>query len=262
MTTEYKIASATPERKAGLFYQHQLLIDSRDVDGRDQCRPSALLGHLQEAATLAAEDGGFGRDRLLKEYNAFWMLARMWYRLDRPLHWGEMLTVRTWHRGGKSASMYRDFDLLVGDEPVGEAVSMWVLADLESRKLLRLGEIPALEGTDGGGLCKSMTLARLRLPREMELTERRRMRYSDTDVNGHVNNTRYADFACDALNMERLPEDVFVQSMQLGYTAECRPGETLVLLTAGDGEEYFVKGMDDNGKDRFQVRLTFGQARC
>ena len=112
-----------------LDYKLQVLIDSRDVDGSGVCRPSALLGHLQEAATLAAEHGGFGRARLLEECRGFWMLARMWYQLKRPLLWEEQVTVHTWHRGGKGAMMYRDFDLFAGDEHVGEAVSGWVLAD-------------------------------------------------------------------------------------------------------------------------------------
>lgn len=241
----------------GLYYDHTVLIDSRDVDGRGHCRPSALLGHLQEAATLAAERGGFGRDRLLQECDGFWMLARLWYRLERPLRWDETVTIRTWHRGGKTALMYRDFDIWAGEEKVGEAVSGWVLADVSTRKLLRLGNISALENTDGGDLCKDILLSKLRLPKEMERVERRKMRYSDTDINGHVNNTRYADFACDALGMEQLPEGVFLSSMQLGYTAECRAGEEVTLLKSGSGLDYFVKGVDDDGKARFEVHVAF-----
>ena len=90
--------------------------------------PPPCWDYLQEAATLAAEDGGFGREIMTLEYHAFWMLARIWYRLDRPLRWEEKVTVRTWHRGSKTALMYRDFDLLAGGVPVGEAVSAWVLA--------------------------------------------------------------------------------------------------------------------------------------
>ena len=121
----------------GQFFEYEMTVDSRDVDGWGRCRPSAVLGYLQEAATLAAEDGGFGREKTL-EYHAFWMLARIWFRLDRPLRWEEKVTVRTWHRGSKTALMYRDFDLLAGGVPVGEAVSAWVLAGVEDRKLLRL----------------------------------------------------------------------------------------------------------------------------
>ena len=243
----------------GLFYQHRQLIDSRDVDGQAHCRPSALLGHLQEAATLAAEAGGFGRERLLEEHRAFWMLARMWFELKRPLLWGEEVSVRTWHRGGKSALMYRDFDILVDGETVGQAVSAWVLADLDSHRLLRLSTVSALEGTDGGSLCKEKTLAKIKLPPAMEAAERRRMRYSDTDINGHVNNTRYADFACDVLEMERRARGVFVSSMQLGYTAECRAGEEVTLKKGGEGESFFVQGVDNAGKSRFEVQVNFGK---
>ena len=189
------------------------------------------------------------------------MLARMWYRLERPLRWGEALTIRTWHRGAKSALMYRDFDLFVGEEQVGEAVSGWVLADLDSRKLLRLGSVAVLEGTDGGELCKTKTLNKVRLPGEMTFAERRKMRYSDTDINTHVNNTRYADFACDALEMERCPSDWYLAEMQLGYVAECRPGEEIDLLVGGEGDTRFVHGVDDQGKSRFEVRMTFAKTR-
>ncbi len=244
--------------KREVWSRYLVSIDSRDVDGHGRCRPSALLGHLQEAATLAAEEGGFGRDWMLKENRAFWMLSRMWFHLDRPLSWGEQLTIQTWHRGGKSALMYRDFDLLVDGAPVGEAVSAWVLADLDSHKLLRLSSIPCLENTTGGSRCKDRLLRKLRMPQDMEKTERRRMRYSDTDINAHVNNTRYADFACDALGLEQLPRDRFLTEMQLDYLMECRPGETLELYTGGADGERFVSGMDDAGKIRFEVQLNFG----
>ncbi len=240
-----------------LYYDHFVYVDSRDVDGRASCRPSALLGHLQEAATLAAEMGGFGRDVLLRECGGFWMLARMWYRLERPLRWGEELRIRTWHRGGKGAMMYRDFDLFVGDEHVGESVSGWVLADMTSHKLLKLGEISVLKGTEGGELCKEKTLSKVRMPKEMLSAEPRRMRYSDVDINGHVNNTRYADFSCDALEMEKLEENLFVSEMQLGYIAECQAGEVLSMLIGGEGDSHFVKGVDQEGKTRFETKIVF-----
>jgi len=121
-----------------LWYEMTLPIDSRDVDGKGVCKASALLGHLQEAATQAAEHGGFSREVITREHGAFWMLTRVWYRLERPLRWEEELTIRTWHRGGRAATLYRDYDLYVGREPVGECVSAWVLARQSDRQLLRL----------------------------------------------------------------------------------------------------------------------------
>ena len=112
----------------GQFFEYEMTVDSRDVDGWGRCRPSAVLGYLQEAATLAAEDGGFGREKTL-EYHAFWMLARIWFRLDRPLRWEEKVTVRTWHRGSKTALMYRDFDLLAGGASLISAAIMTLMVN-------------------------------------------------------------------------------------------------------------------------------------
>ena len=81
-----------------LSYECRQLIDSRDVDETGFCKASALLGHMQEAATQAAEGSAFGRDALLHSRNAFWMLTRIFFRLRRPLRWEEEITLRTWHR--------------------------------------------------------------------------------------------------------------------------------------------------------------------
>ena len=155
--------------------------------------------------------------------------------------------------------MYRDYDILANGQPVGESVSAWVLASLDSHKLVRLSAIPELEGTGGGALCKSVTLAKLRQPGDLVDVERRPMRYSDSDLNGHVNNTRYADFACDAVGMEALPQDRYLAELRIGYLAECRPGEVLTIQASGLGDSRFVRGVDLEGKPRFETALYFGE---
>ena len=242
------------------YYDYHYKVNTRDTDPFNQCRPSAMLGLLQEAATEAAIALHVSREETLEKYHCFWMLARLWYRLDRPLHWDEALTVRTWHRGGRGASVYRDFDLFVGGVPVGEAVSTWVLADVDTHKLFRLSHVAEFAGSDGGALCKDHLLGKLRLPGNMELAERRRMHYSDADVNRHVNNSKYADFACDALELETLGAGHFVSSLQVGFLAECRPGETIDIYTGRGGETWYAHGCDGAGKSRFDAALTLAPA--
>ena len=54
------------------FFEYEIRLNGLDVDNRGQCKASALLNHLQNAAALAAEDGGFSRDVLVERYGAFW----------------------------------------------------------------------------------------------------------------------------------------------------------------------------------------------
>ena len=143
-----------------VFYERSFRVDS-------------LLGYLQEAATEAACALHVSREEMIDKYHVFWMLARMWYRLDRPLFWDDTVTIRTWHRGDKGASMYRDFDLFRDGERVGEAVSVWVLADLDTHKLFRLSNVMEFRDTTGGELCKDKTLGRLRGPVALHPAEER-----------------------------------------------------------------------------------------
>ena len=85
------------------------------------------------------------------------------------------------------------------------------------------------------------------------------MRYSDTDINGHVNNTRYADFVCDALRLEGLPRSRFLSELQIGYTAESRAGDVLTLEVGEQGGQHFVKGVDEAGKTHFEAAAKFGE---
>lgn len=239
-----------------MIYENTYRVGARDTDPFNQCRPSSLMDFLQEAATEAAVELHVSREEMLRNYNVFWMLARIWYRLDKPLFWNDAITVRTWHRGGKGVSMYRDFDLLRNGEPVGEAVSLWVLADWETRKLFRLSQIREFDSTSGGDRCKKRTLSKLRVPVSLKPAGDRLLRYSDADVNGHVNNVRYADFTCDALELHKLGSNSFVSSLQLGYLKECGPGEIL-RISAGQGENmWYVQGDGEEGNARFDGALT------
>ena len=239
-----------------MYFERGYPIDSRDVDPWNHCKPSGLMGILQEAAVAAACELHASRPEMMEKYNLFWMLARMWYRLDRPLKWNETLSIRTWHRGGSGASSYRDFDLFVDGKPVGEAVSVWVLADADTHRLARMSKIEEFQGTDGGELCKDKSLSRFKLPQEMAAADHRAMHYSDTDINGHVNNVRYADFICDAIRMDQLGQDFYVSALQVDYLAECMAGETITLFTGEQDGLRYVRGADTAGKSRFEGAVT------
>lgn len=238
------------------FYEGQFRVDSRDVDLFNQCRPSALLGILQETATRAALALGASGPEILEKYNCLWMVTRSWVELDAPLRWNDPLTVKTWHRGASGASSYRDFDLFREGRPIGQGVTQWVMVDADSRKLFRMRELAEFQGTGGGELCKSVKLRRIPMPETFDSRVRRDLRYSDTDINGHVNNIHYADFACDSLHLEDLGRGKFVRSLQIDYLNECRAGEAIWVDTAARGDELLARGEGEDGVPRFEFSLA------
>jgi len=238
------------------YYEKNFVVDSRAIDMFQQARPSAILGYLQEAATLASLDLGVSGPQIMEKYNCLWMVSRNWVEMDRPLRWNESFTVRTWHRGAAGASVYRDFDLFKDGRPIGQGVSVWVMVEADAHTLFRMKGLEEFQGTGGGELCKSRRLRGLKFPDAFDGREDRLMRYSETDINGHINNIHYADFACDALHMERRDPDKFVRSFQIDYVGECRAGELVSIDTAVRDGQWFARGMGPDGDERFGFTLT------
>ena len=237
-------------------YETRFRVDSRDVDLFNQCRPSALLGILQEAATQAALELGVSGPEIRRKYNCLWMVTRSWVELDGPIRWNDLLDVKTWHRGASGVSSYRDFDLFREGKPIGQGTTVWVMADVDSRKLFRMKDLAEFRGTDGGERNKSVKLRRIPMPEVFDRRTRRDLRYSDTDINGHVNNVHYADFACDSLHLEELGKGKFVRSLQIGYVNECRAGEAIWVYTAARGDELLARGEGEDGVERFEFALN------
>ena len=54
-----------------MYYEKEYLVDSRDIDPWYHCRPSGLLGALQEAAVEAACALHVSRDETMAKYHCF-----------------------------------------------------------------------------------------------------------------------------------------------------------------------------------------------
>lgn len=241
-----------------LHFETTYTVDSRDLDCFNVCRASAVLGYLQDAAGLAAAQFGATNMEMVRKHGHCWMVARTGFSLERPLVWGDRLTVKTWHRGGDKPLMFRDFALSVDGKSVGQALSIWTLVDLENHSISRPDRFPEFAGTDGGELIRDTKLPKLKLPAQMATAQERVLHYSDTDGNGHVNNTRYADFICDAAALQDAPAGSFVKALHVDYLRECKAEETLSLLVGRGEDGVYVQGLGPQGEARFQGRLTLG----
>lgn len=220
------------------------------------CRPSSVMDFMQEAATEHTVRLGISSEDLARK-GAIWMLARMRYTLFRPIRGGEVLRVKTWGRPPQGAYVLRDFELYVGEERVGEAVSVWVLGDLGDHSLLRAEDI--LMGETWYVPEHPMVKpGKIRMPKDLEEAGERRIGYSETDINGHANNTRYADYACDAIRFEE-HRGRYVQELQITYSAECLAGQSIRMQSKSEKNTYYVRGVDKDGKPHFDIRMELAE---
>lgn len=233
--------------------------DSRFSDLHGYLRASALLGCLQETSVRHAAQLGLDITGMREKQNAFWMLVRLWFALDEPIVSETDFQIRTWYRGTKKASLNRDYDIVVDGKVIGEGTSIWVIASRqEDHHMIRPGHIPELAESSVPAVVKSILPPKIQMPSDMVFVGRRRVRYSDTDMHGHMNNTRYADIACDAAGMAEI-KGAYVREMGLCYQRECFVGEDITVMKAEADDRTYVRGTDRDGKDRFDIYIKLGQ---
>lgn len=221
-------------------------INYSHIDSRGIAKPSFLWNVMQDAATVHAEALHIGP----LDLRILWVLSRIKVRLHRPLLPYERLRCETWCPGIKGVSWYRCFAFFVGDKQVGDAQSMWVTLDPETHRILRPSAFPEAEQylhTARGDLFAPLPKLSCDMVRLHHVHD---VRYSDLDVNNHVNNVRVVELLSDALELQKQPG--YVSELQVNYTAETACGEALSLLTGEANGARYIRGEAD-GKTRFEA---------
>ncbi len=134
--------------------------------------------------------------------------------------------------------------------------SRWVLVDTESRHILRrpTPAIAAVPFADTVDRELSFTLPR---PERPEPLGEQRALYSLCDQNGHINNTRYIDLACDALPLEELTRAP-VAYLCANYHSEIPAGQAFAAERARlENGWYFACSQPQ--KRCFEAFLTFAE---
>ncbi len=227
------------------------LITPADTDRFGLLRPDRLLTIMQDLAGRHAQLLGIGMERMLSAHNSAWMLMRNWFRLSRPLRAGEELRLETWPQPTDALTSNRTFYFYCNGERIGEAFQVWVLVDVDKRRIKRIRDFPEFDAISYTNRPAPIDLRRLRLP---EMTEAGTVRVEpeDIDSNGHMNNARYLRYVMQVL------EDAAVLEAQINYDRECRQGDCLRLQTGGSGAERYVTGQMEDGSLSFESKLILG----
>ena len=119
-----------------------------ECDPHGRLLPRTLCLLLQETAAAHASELGVAVETLL-DRGVAWVLSQLRIAVDRWPAAGETLLIETWPEAASGTRIERRFRLLDGDGKVlGEAITLWLVMDLQRRRPVRLPEyVTATFGT-------------------------------------------------------------------------------------------------------------------
>lgn len=233
-----------------MIHREKINMTVRNCDINGRLRPSALLWMFQDASEVLTERHGAG-PRTMKERGMNWVVARLGCDVERMPMCEETVEMLVWAEKTKLGIFpwqYQVRDL--SGHPIVRGCALWVLSDAKERSMLT-GKVPEIVfGTTCPPDEPYGRLRGLKLP-ELERKSLRRVSYSESDLNGHMNNSHYLDWVCDLPDIS-FHKDHVMKKLVMDFRAETKPGEEVLLEWSCDDSSLYCRG---NGK--FEAAMYF-----
>lgn len=237
------------------IFRKTYTVTDNATDRFDRIRPSMLLFFVQDAATSHCVGLGMDWDSMAAK-GMFWAVTRTKVEILRlPMH-GETVTVETWPMATTRVAYPRATAIYdANGELLARTVSLWVLMDLEKRTMILPGKSNLeFTGADLGTELKPPA----GLPSiNGEAVSARTVRYSDLDINGHLNNCRYLDWVDDLMDSDFHRAHI-LREMVICYIAEAREGQELTQeWTQNDEDHTLLVQFSRDGSRVFSGKLSY-----
>jgi len=219
-------------------YRWQFDVRSYELDAWGHVNNAVYNNYMEEAATRASADAGFGREWYFSQHRA-WVIRNLTIRYLMPLQYGEQVEMRTWVSDFRRIYSHREYDLRrVSDgQPVMRGRARWVYVDLDTIRPVRI----PLEFEDGfqpSGELEDLSVkvkGAQAYPDGHRYTSTRRVQRYELDSAGHVNNSVYLNW------FEQAMYDALACT---GWTVDRLQAAGIMMVQAGHEIDYVMPALD------------------
>jgi acyl-ACP thioesterase len=231
------------------FLTKEFLVNSYLSDFKGKLSIPALFGLFQEVAWEHATLNSFGYEDLLKQ-GYFWALSRIKVQVNRMPLWTETFNLTTWPSGTEGLFALRDYQIRDSNgNNLVSASSSWLVVDIKTRRPQRLDTFKNVMPICTEIRATSGNAERIDLPAGSPIFSSNEVsKISDIDVNGHINNTKYVEWAVNSFPLS-VYKEMNIREVDVNFLAEGFCGEKFSVNNFNlekDGHTIVVTREQDN----------------
>jgi len=208
------------------YHKHNIKVHSYDIDFNSRLNVFSLFNYFQEIAWEHAGILRFGYNDL-SENNQFWVLSRIRVEIERLPRWTEEVTLMTYPRGIDGPFALRDYEVFDAEgNKIISGVSSWLIVNAKTRRPVRPTELDLTNAVNNRSALNVNASKIADVKQTPICIDEFTVKASDIDVNLHVNNTRYVEWAYNTFSLA-YHKDNLLKAVEVNFLAEGKEGNSL-----------------------------------
>lgn len=225
--------------KVGIY---PFTIDAYLCDFRGKATLPMLGNFMLQVATKHAEDRGFGFNSMT-EQKRVWVLSRMVIEISEYPKNDSVINIHTWVSDVNKIFTERCFTFVdKKGRKLGYARSVWALIDLETRRPTNILEQEGLTNYKTGEPSPIESMKKIIPIKDTKALLSFDVKYSDIDINRHLNSMKYIEHYVDLFDIEMFKEKE-ISRFEISYINEAHYGSTLDVYRKKEDEGTYILEM-------------------
>lgn len=233
-------------------FEKNCYVKVKDIGSTNRLTNGGFLDLLENVACLHSEVAGFGINQINNTHLS-WVLLHWKVQIQKRVPYNTPVTIATWAKNANKCLTYRDFEMYdENHELIGIASTKWSLVDTQTGRVTKITPeiIDCYSPEEKRNVFEEVEIAKLREPEVIDTMEpcyTFTVSRRDIDMNQHMHNLCYLDYAIEAL-----PEEVYqnenCNEFEIMYKSGTKLGESVNCFYVKEGNTHTVvmKNTEDN----------------
>ncbi len=236
-------------------YHRDYFLTAAECNPEKEMPLSAVMEKIIEVSTLHANAWGVGYAHMI-ENNQGWVLSRVTIEMTRYPKVNEPYSITTWIEDYNRHFSQRNMEISdLNGKHIGYVRTIWMVINYATREGVDISQLSYIRENISSRECPIAPQGRLR-PIQNGKIENYTFKYTDCDVNRHVNTVKYLDLLLNQFSLEKFDRE-FIKRLEIAFLKETLFGtKAQVLLDDTDTTDCKLS-IDVNGVSHVRCRMLF-----
>jgi medium-chain acyl-[acyl-carrier-protein] hydrolase len=216
------------------FFEQSKLVNAYDVDVNNRLKLNSLFNFLQDVASSHADSLNLGYNDLIA-HDLGWVLSWAKLQVEEYPSFGDTIKIKTWPKCRHKLFSMREFLIYNDNNKLLYRVSTaWLLINVNSKRITDIKNLPQQIYYQPAFYALNDFPEKIIVDKEKVNLFCKKIRYTDLDINRHVNNTKYIELILDCYPPD-YHKNNHLESLTISFISESFYDDEMEIRIAPNG---------------------------